>query len=77
MVGKITEYDEINEIGYILGYDELTYFYHQNSVIQNEKLKKGDIVSFDYILEKNQNQLPYAINILKEAFLLNISKIGK
>ena len=68
MIGKISKYDEINGIGYILGYDELTYFYHQNSIVKNEKLKEGDIVSFDYILEKNQNELPYAMNIEKEKY---------
>lgn len=68
MIGKISKYDEISGMGYILGYDELTYFYHQNSVIKNENLKEGDIVSFDYILEKNQDQLPYAINIVKEEY---------
>ena len=68
MLGKIYKCDENNEMGYILGYDELTYFFHQNGVIENEKLKEGDIVSFDYILEKNQNQLPCAINIVKENY---------
>lgn len=66
MIGKISKYDKINEMGYINGYDELIYFYHQNNVIGNKILNEGDIVSFDYMLEKNENQLPYAINIIKE-----------
>ena len=66
MIGKISKYDSLNEMGYIVGYDELTYFYHQNNVIGNKQLKEGDIVCFDYRLEKNENQLPYAINIIKE-----------
>lgn len=66
MIGKISKIDNLNEIGYILGYDELTYFYHKNNILNNQELKEGDIVSFDYILEKNENQLPYAINIIKE-----------
>ena len=66
MIGKISKIDNLNEMGYILGYDELTYFYHKNNILNNQELKEGDIVSFDYILEKNENQLPYAINIIKE-----------
>ncbi len=66
MIGKIYKYDKLNEIGYIYGYDELTYFYHQNNVLNHNELKEGDIVSFDYIMEKTQEQLPYAINIVKE-----------
>ena len=66
MIGKIYKYDKLNELGFIAGYDELTYFYHQNNVLNHNELKEGDIVSFDYILEKTQDQLPYAINIVKE-----------
>ena len=66
MIGKVRRYDVKNELGYILGYDELTYFYHQNNVINNIILKEGDIVSFDFRFEKNQNELPYAINVEKE-----------
>ena len=66
MIGKIYKYDKLNEIGYIAGYDELTYFYHQNNVLNHNELKEGDIVSFDYIIEEIPDQLPYAINIIKE-----------
>ena len=66
MLGKIYKYDKLNEIGYIEGYDELIYFYHQNNVLNHNELKEGDIVSFDYIIEKTQDKLPYAINIVKE-----------
>ena len=66
MIGKVYKYDKLNEIGYIAGYDELKYFYHQINVLNHTELKEGDIVSFDYILEKTSDQLPYAINIVKE-----------
>ena len=66
MIGKVSKYDSLNEMGYIIGYDELTYFYHQNNIIGNKKIKEGDVVSFDYVLEKSENQLPYAVNIIKE-----------
>ena len=66
MIGKISKIDNLNEMGYILGYDEITYFYHKNNILNNNELKEGDIVKFDYILEKNENQLPYATNIIKE-----------
>lgn len=68
MLGKIKNYDKKNEIGYIEGYDETIYFYHQINVKNREELKEGDIVSFDYLLEKNVDELPYAINIVKETF---------
>lgn len=66
MLGKVVNYDEVNELGYIEGYDETMYFFHQINVKKNEKLKNGDIVSFSYLLEENEDQLPYAINIEKE-----------
>lgn len=68
MYGKIKSYDKINEMGYIEGYDEIIYFYHQNNVINGTLLNEGDIVSFDYMLEKNPDELPYAINIIKEEY---------
>ncbi|MBR2744331.1 MAG: hypothetical protein IKE01_03430 [Clostridia bacterium] len=72
MLGKIVKYDDIDEMGYILGYDETTYFYHQKNVKNNTKLDKDDIVSFDYMLNAGDDKLPYATNISKEKVEKNI-----
>ena len=66
MWGKVLSYDEMHELGYIEGYDEIRYFFHQINVKNREKLNVGDIVNFDYLFEQNKNQLPYAVNIQKE-----------
>ncbi len=66
MLGKVIKYDKVNEMGYIEGYDEIRYFYHQINVKNSEELKEGDIVNFEYLLERNEYELPYAINIVKE-----------
>lgn len=65
MIGKVSEYNNLCKIGYILGYDELTYFYHQSSVLDNMDLNIGDIVSFNYELDEEKYKLPYAFNIKK------------
>ncbi len=65
MFGRVKEYDEVNEMGYIEGFDERIYFYHQTSVVMGEKLKVGEMVQFRYDLTPMIDALPVATNIFK------------
>ena len=60
MMGKILEYNEVDSLGYIKGFDDIVYLFHQIHVKQNVHLKKGDIVKFDFSLN---GDMPYAMDI--------------
>lgn len=60
MRGRIYKCDEINEFGYIEGYDELMYFFHYQEV--NGEIAVGKIVEFDF-LPYGENDMPVAIKI--------------
>lgn len=65
MTGRIIEYDEVNSLGYIKGYDETVYLFHQIYVKDNITLKKGDIVKFNFSMGIDKN-MPYATDIEKK-----------
>ena len=62
MMGQILEYNEVDSLGYIKGFDDMVYLFHQIHVKQNVQLKKGDIVKFDFSLN-GENNMPYAMDI--------------
>lgn len=63
MLGKVLKYNEKAELGYILGYDDVTYFFRQRDVKNNTKLQDGDTVEFDDILYPEE--MPSAVRIEK------------
>jgi len=64
MIGKIIEYDKKTQIGYILGFDDLTYFFKRRDVNDGIELEKDDIVDFDCLL--NSGEIPTAVRIEKK-----------
>ena len=48
MMGQILEYNDVDSLGYIKGFDDIVYLFHQIHVKQNVLLKKRDIVKFDF-----------------------------
>ena len=63
MIGRVLKYNNKAKLGYILGYDDVTYFYIQRDVKNNIVLKKGDTVEFDYSLYLGE--MPSAVRIKK------------
>ena len=66
MMGNIIELDKNNKLGYIKGFDDLIYFFHQNQVYNNENLKINDLVEFDFEIKIDKN-MPYAIDIKRKS----------
>lgn len=64
MIGKIVEFDKNTQIGYILGFDDLTYFFKKRDVNDGIELEKDDIVDFDCLLYSDE--IPTAVRIEKK-----------
>lgn len=62
MMGQILEYNEVDSLGYIKGFDDMVYLFHQIHAKTNIQLKKGDIVKFDFSLNSDVD-MPYAMAI--------------
>ena len=65
MLGKILMNKEKDEYGYIMGVDEIIYFFHKSEVKEDSALNNGDLVEFEYILNASSNELPKATRIKK------------
>lgn len=66
MVGKVKFYDEKRGFGFIVGSDDLDYFFHFTSIVGGEGFKvlhQDDRVSFDV---KETDKGKSAINIEKQ-----------
>jgi len=62
MVGKILEYDKNDGIGYVLGFDDITYIFRRSSLVKDIELEKNDIIKYDCLLFE---EMPVAIRIEK------------
>ncbi len=62
MIGKVLEFDDTYKVGYILGYDSITYIFRQTSIKNNTELKKDDAVEFDCLLNE---EMPEAVRVEK------------
>lgn len=60
MRGRIYKCDEVNELGYIEGYDELYYLFHYQEV--EGEIAVGKIVEFDF-LPFGENDMPVAVDV--------------
>lgn len=62
MVGKILEYDKNAGIGYVLGFDDITYIFRRSCLENDIELEKNDIIKFDCLLFE---EMPEAVRIEK------------
>ncbi len=62
MVGKILEYDKNDGIGYVLGFDDITYIFRRSSLVKDIELEKNDIIKFDCLLNE---EMPEAVRVEK------------
>ena len=62
MSGKVIEYSEQDELGYIEGYDGVVYLFHEIQVKNDVKIAKNSIVRFDFVIQ-DSSDMPYAVDI--------------
>jgi len=62
MVGRILEYNKTVGIGYVLGFDDITYIFRRSSLEKDIELKKNDIIKFDCLLNE---EMPEAVRVEK------------
>ncbi len=51
MKGTVTKWSDFNSSGFITGEDGNDYFLHKSEMVNSKNVKRGNIVSFDYIDE--------------------------
>lgn len=61
MYGKVVEINMLHEMGYIKGFDNLTYVFHFENVL-DDSIKENAIVKFDYTSDSFDGY-PYAVRI--------------